>query len=261
MVLAALAACSPDGRSVVRAHRDEVPLRWHQRSITLYVYESPPGAGVSSSELTAAVTKAAAAWTNECAIDVVVRSTTAEPKSARNGVSSVIVRTRSWCPDGVSAKSECHDERLQALTRLYKSPPPVGSTEARIDEADIEINAVGNRWNIGADERHLGHKSLEASVLHEMGHLLGLDHPDETRAGWAGTVKHAMHPDPQAPGRELVFEPADVEIATLCAIYGERPSTLARTRYVLALACVASLGLVIVLIRRIGRPPSPRAEA
>jgi hypothetical protein len=181
----------------------------------------------------------------------VVRSTSAEPKSARDGVNSVIVRTRSWCPDGVSVKSECHDEQLLALTRLYKSPPPDGSTDARIDEADIEINAVHNRWTLGrSDQRELrDSKNLEATLVHEVGHMLGFDHP-RAAAPRGALLDHAMYPDPQVSGRTLVFEPSDGEIAALCAIYGSRKSTPTSAKLLLAAIFLASVGLAIALVRR-----------
>jgi hypothetical protein len=247
LLFATIIGCSSDASGVARVYRGDAPARWHQRELTLYVSETPSAVGLSSRDLAAAVKDAAGVWTRSCALDVAVRTTAAEAKSARDGVNTVVVRTRSWCPDGVSVASECHDARLHALTRLYKSPPSPRSTEASIDEADIEINAVDNRWNIGrSDQRSGGTKNLEATLVHEMGHLFGLEHPD-ARAPDVHAMNYVMFHDPQEPNRPLRLEPNAAEIAMLCEIYGRRETK----RWYFAIA--GGLALLALSIAFFGR--------
>lgn len=115
------------------------------------------------------------------------------------------------------SKADCYDPRLEALTHLYKAPPMPGEPEGRIEEADIQLNAVHHQ---------LSSERLVPTLVHELGHLLGLRHACSTvsfaeAAGLSPCrpgARLAMHPDPAA--RVGLLEPAPSELRFVCETYG-----------------------------------------
>jgi hypothetical protein len=141
----------------------------------------------------------------------------------RDGRSSVVVRQGSWCPDGARDTADCHAPDRAAVTHLY--PNDTGARHSELREADVEINAVYFRWTRDGDASS---KSLRALVMHELGHVLGLDHPCEGGGGSGGPACTAaersalMYPEPVEPGREAVLEPTRGEVRALCSLYSGR---------------------------------------
>ena len=148
----------------------------------------------------------------------------------RDGCSTVLVRRNKWCSDSVRDQDDCYDKDRAAFTSLYPNDPD-GSRYADVREADIEVNGVNYAWS--PEGAKPGTSSLHAIVVHELGHVLGLDHPCEVspqRAGakprcgsskWRASI---MYPLPLEVGRIPVLEPAHTEREALCAFYA-RPRT------------------------------------
>jgi hypothetical protein len=151
----------------------------------------------------------------------------------RDGISSITMRSRRWCPDAFRDAGECYAAERAAFTEPYAEDPP-GSWFAAVREADVQINAVDFSWSL--DGSLPGTRSLEAIVAHELGHVLGLDHPCEfgrlARQGpkplcaEAGHRAALMYPLPIERGRVPVIAPLPGEAATVCDFYSKPVDTV-----------------------------------
>lgn len=142
------------------------PLAWRGISVRLVVAPAPDAL---AAELLAATERAARHWREATGLDIVVRADAEAPRRvSEDGRSSILMRTQRWCPDDPSLP--CHDPSRHALTQLYTRPLAGDRRTAEVLEADIEVNAVHFDWHA------LPPRSLDAVLLHELGHVLGLDH-------------------------------------------------------------------------------------
>jgi hypothetical protein len=125
--------------------------------------------GPLGSDLRLATERAAQRWRDASGLDISVRADPgASPSVSEDGRTTVVIRTQRWCPDDPSLP--CHDPSRHALTQVYTRPVAGNPSAAEILEADIEVNAVHFDW------RTLPPRSLDAVLLHELGHVLGLEH-------------------------------------------------------------------------------------
>jgi hypothetical protein len=243
------------------------PLRWASERIELSVSKPPTATGISESMLHAALGGGADTWNQHLdACDApsfrVVADSAARPTVARDGVSRVVVRSR-WCPEGARDFEDCYDPSRAAITHVYPEGAPVDGVQP-VAEVDIEINAEHFRWSeLGSDAE----RPLIATLTHELGHVLGLDHPcrppheagpDGVSCATPAAKGWLMYPDPAEPGRAVVTEPLPAEVAAVCAAYsgpagGALPGQLVGVS--VGLLVLTSLGIMI-LERRQRRPPS-----
>jgi hypothetical protein len=142
-------------------------------------------------------------------------------------INEVLMHDRAWCPPDAADFGHCYDRQLHASTRLRPERRPGHPTDGLIKEADLEVNGVDFAWS-ALGERP-GTLNLEAMLVHELGHVLGLDHPcaplgsEARRSGRLKfgcsdrKVKQAvMHPD---AARILVgrpVRPLPAEVAAVC---------------------------------------------
>jgi hypothetical protein len=150
----------------------------------------------------------------------------------RDGISSFVLKRQRWCPDFLRDVGDCYERHRAAITHLYPDEP-VGERYADVYEADIEFNGVDFRWSM--DESQLGARYLLAAVMHELGHVLGLEHscgPDlDANAVKCVPGEHrqlVMYPFPVEPGREPVLEPSRSERKAICALYGSNSAEAGR---------------------------------
>jgi hypothetical protein len=88
-----------------------------------------------------------------------------------------------WCPPGVSAgSSDCYPEEATAITTIFHVDNPARSDDGDIIDADIELNSVhyamASRCETTCQTDGDGDvEDLENTLTHEIGHVIGLDHP------------------------------------------------------------------------------------
>jgi hypothetical protein len=207
-------------------------LRWAGAQIELSVSKPAASTGMSEGMLHAALGDAARTWNQHleaCGAPSfrVAADSAARASVARDGVSRVVVRSK-WCPAGARDFEDCYDASRAAITHVYPEGAPAHGA-LLVAEADIEINAEHFRWSeLGGD----GGRPLTATLTHELGHVLGLDHPcrppHEAGPGSVSCASSAakgwlMYPDPAEPGRAVVTGPLPAEVAAVCAAYS-RPT-------------------------------------
>lgn len=237
------------------------PLRWASERIELSVSKPPTATGISESLLHAALGDGADTWNQhlencDAPSFSVVADSAARPTVARDGVSRVVLRAR-WCPEAARDFEDCYDPSRAAITHVYPEGAPVDGIQP-VAEVDIEINAEHFRWSeLGSDAE----RPLTATLTHELGHVLGLDHPcrppHEARPGNVSCASPAakswlMYPDPAEPGRAVVAEPLPAEVAAVCAAYakprgGVMPGPLG---WLLGVLVLTSLALMLLAQRR-----------
>lgn len=130
--------------------------------VTMYLHESVPDKYIP------AIKAAAATWdkaVGRSLFNIVTEPRIKGPAVARKDGKNVIYFMQTW---------EANRPTEQGRTSLYW----VGD---QIQEADIRIDAVPNRFDFYFDKKDKAPNGLniEALMLHELGHVLGLRHKDD----------------------------------------------------------------------------------
>ncbi len=217
--------------------------RWSTTYVTLVVPPSPAHADLSA--MFVALERGAARWnarTREIGAPTlrVEHSPLPVDDAVQDGTNAVLLRTRAWCPGPIDnatpfgarprqerSQEDCYDLRRQAITHLYLQP-----TTGLIAEADIDVNGVAPAWR--SADRSTDERSLEALLVHELGHVLGLDHScglltsrgaeadrDLQRCDSPAARSSVMYPDPLEAGRDLHLEPTPDAVDALRTLYYE----------------------------------------
>lgn len=153
------------------------PIRWPQQSITIRLQ-----AASRWDIATPIVRRGLAAWSHRntpcTGMDFKLEVERVErPAPARDGVNSVTLLEAAWCRSG-DWRKDCYSSNEVAMTTVYSGD---SGTEyaGLIREADVEINAVDFQWglrdgNLVTVLQDGTLLPLQAVLLHEIGHLLGL---------------------------------------------------------------------------------------
>ncbi|GAB4298077.1 MAG: hypothetical protein Kow0090_13460 [Myxococcota bacterium] len=181
---------------------NEIFLMWKKSEVPFYIarHGTPLFSHVA---LKKAVEHSFSVW-NKIGCDapkLAFVSFTDEPQASLNGKNSIIFRNDSWDPEVSGALA------LSTISAV------VGTGE--IFSADIEFNAKEFVFSIpGAGTAAL--HDFENTLIHELGHVLGLDHPE--MGGYGEQSFSTMYGS--APVGELIKRSLDTDdIIGLCAIY------------------------------------------
>jgi len=138
------------------------------------------------------------------------------------------------CHNEDDASPLCMEKEVAARTHFYPYYASERPDHGLVEEADVELNAVAYDWVI--DGGGPGKANLRRTIHHELGHVLGLDHPCEEGAAAASgrespiprcsEVDDAgllMHPAAAVTYRSVSLKPSAADIAELCRQYGAKP--------------------------------------
>lgn len=204
----AAAAPRPAAAYVRYATGAGVPFAWPQRCVSLTAY---PDAltDLPSDHTLAEATAAAAAWTSEVSCTslaiTVTGSSAAPPASLYDGRSTLRFRTDDWCPSADGGQP-CYDPEAMAITTLFVH------ADGFIRDADIEVNATNFTWAdlVSDPDPTASKQDLRNTLTHELGHLIGLDHPCYLPTGQPRPVDDQGQPVPDCDAA-----PAEVRESTL----------------------------------------------
>ena len=158
------------------------PLRWANSC----VFVRPSSDGVTDltpEQLAGALAIAKDAWPNATRDCGYLQIILEEPDHGEVGldyVNRIVFREQSWCRPGPPQK--CYDAGAAAITTLFFIDTPGHPDDGIIIDADIELNAVnyafatcvaaGTCTTAGSGVV----EDLANTLVHELGHLVGLDH-------------------------------------------------------------------------------------
>lgn len=214
------------------------PLAWEDPSVHLHLYGGTDDRWAAP-WIVQQVEKAARLWSavpcSRARLSVeIVRGRSGV--AAADGESALVFRDRLWCPEGGRKRRECWPPEVPAVTTVRPEGRFDARSEVAILEADIEVNAVHYRWRpepSAADEpgpARPAPASLAHVLVHEMGHVLGLDDVCRKRPMQAAVQalpacndvpealrSTAMFPEPSEPFPSPRLGAADR--AFLCRVY------------------------------------------
>ena len=189
-------ACSSnaDGLAVPARTESGSRLRWSRREVLLELSPERGKVGLDGM-VVETLNKAVAVWNaalSSCHAPRLVVSPAPLSRAAirEDQVNEILYHRRDWCPPGAMDIEECYDRTLHASTHLRPIRRPGDASYGTLKEADMEINGANFKWSARGAES--GTFSLEVLLVHELGHVLGLNHPCAPvgSAEWkSGTVK------------------------------------------------------------------------
>jgi hypothetical protein len=159
---------------------DGRPYHWDESCVTVTpsTRRSPD---LDPGEISASVWAAALSWSREVHPCTYLRVRVDDPSPSAgtvraDGVNSVVLRQDRWCREPIRPGDPemCYPSAALALTSIFAR-----DADARIVDADLEINGVDFRWAIldGPDDpRGATYQDLPNTITHELGHVIGLDH-------------------------------------------------------------------------------------
>jgi hypothetical protein len=234
-LLALVGGCDkPQGTAAMAETPSGRALRWPKREIVLTPSPETRG-GKPPAQLGRALASAAMRWNR--ALDgcgaprlLANREVLKGPLIQDDLVNAVLLHEKRWCPPASVQHEDCHPADLTGRTHLYPRLAPHAADDGELAGADIEINGVGQPW-AGVSPTPEAELRLEAILVHELGHVLGLDHPCGTNLAWSRAGKdlkpcgtpamqdQVMHPSWAATIRGTDMAPSKAEVAAVCAVY------------------------------------------
>ena len=221
-LVAALSSTSASAFLCTRTPNFGPSVAWNERSVV--VHRSGGGAEVSEADVDEALARGAAAWSDVDCSDLVVSvgAPTAQRivgfdwhKGSDDPANQNIVVFRNHQPE--TSPEDPLDEWLHTFGALAITTVTFESTSGRLVDADIEVNDVSFDFT-ACDPGTAGCSvdfDLQNTLTHELGHVIGLDHPPTSQpdAGLATMFASAAAGDVEK--RTLAADDADA----VCTIY------------------------------------------
>ena len=237
------------------------PTRWQQAEVVLHPFEPPLQTKVEANAFRNLLVDAARAWNEapaECALPQLLIAPVEQGKrgSVQDGANTLQLRAGLWCRETADDIEDCYAASRQGITHVFPTIYPGHAEDGLIQEVDVEINGVHFEWS---SER--GALELKALLVHELGHVLGLDHS----CGDIGTCKmkvarqSVMYPQPTEVDRALVLQPDALSLSALCEVY-PLPKSKSFTQVGLVVLLVTLSLVAVVLLTRIFVNHSSRPE-
>ncbi len=196
-----------------------------ERSITLTPSEHGLPEGWSPARFHDELERAAASFGQPAVPCSSVRLTVAAPTrlriAAEDGTSLVVFRSEQWCHNSICGHLDTFPLRAMAMTETH----PHTALGAAVAEADIELNAAHFRFTEAAVpvNPEVRVVPLRAVLLHELGHVLGLEDRcvPEAQRGIHGAAPELDRCKP-GEAESIMFAPAlnltpsALDVAALC---------------------------------------------
>lgn len=185
-----------------------VPVRWRSGCVTFAVERGgSPLEGLAAPDVLKVAKQAFAFWTDsECHRGGSPPLTFIELGEVGCAQPEYNCDPKDWNTNVILFQDDgwFHDEAALAITAVT-----MNLDTGEILDADIEINTLGFDFVLPGESRGA---DLRTVLMHEAGHVLGLDHPD-----FHGTIMYGLY-DQTA----LYSSLGDDDIAGICEIYGGR---------------------------------------
>jgi hypothetical protein len=179
-------------------------------------------ASVSAGDLSRELEAAARAWSYPavpCTSAVFeVQAPEARRLAVRDGDFRVLFRSTTWCHNERCGHLTSYPAHAAAMTTLYPE-----SGQGPIAEADVELNGVHFGWggSPSRDRRPNRTASLRGALVHELGHVLGLNdacpEPPEVATPRRPGTRQAGCDSAMLSGDHA--QPSALDVRWLCAAY------------------------------------------
>lgn len=133
--------------------------------------------GVTPEQARAAVSAAARAWSHASiactGLDLALSfEASPGPASANDGTAVIAAQPDQWCV-AADADRDCTSPSAVASTSVFAR-----DKDGVVLDADIQLNPLTITWAVNdMPERDTVEQDLQAALTHELGHLLGFQHP------------------------------------------------------------------------------------
>jgi uncharacterized protein (TIGR03382 family) len=226
LLAAALVAASAPAQAYVRARTSSgAAEHWPSACVSLTAHLDDLK-GVTAAQARAAAAAAVRSWSHQsiACTGLQIALTFEEgpgPRSENDGVAAIGAQPDQWCVAAADPNRACTSPSAVASTSVFAR-----DKDGVVLDADIQLNPLTVTWSV-ADQPQPDtvDQDLQAALTHEIGHLLGFQHPCWSGFGPRFTDDHGQPvPDcydaPAEIKRSVMFpatEPGDVSKRILSA--------------------------------------------